>query len=76
MSPDLHSPRGKSRPRDLIAAYRGGKSVQNRVRMIPNGTNLGLFYQFSVHFGSMSQNEQKTYVESPRFVPFGVKLAQ
>ena len=31
--------------------------------------------QFSVHFGSVSQNEQKTDLKCPRFVPFGDNLA-
>ena len=31
---------------------------------------------FSVHFGSPSQNEQRTDLKSPWFVPFGVNLAQ
>ena len=41
--------------------------TSNRARLAPNGTNLGL----SVHFGPMN-----TDLKSPRFVQFGVNLAQ
>ena len=36
-------------------------------KLAPNGTNLGLFQdQFSVHFGSPSQNELKTDLKKPQ----------
>ena len=51
--------------------------TSNWARLASKGTiNIGFIDEFSVPFGSVSQNEQKTDLKSPRFVQFGVNLRE
>ena len=57
--------------------HAGRRVVSNWARLAPKAkvTNMGFFKdQFSVRFGSASQNVLKKYLKSIRVVPFGANM--